>query len=206
MSMRLIFFFIIISGLGKQSFSQINSTRMNLIGHYLELEKYENEHTFYVDTIIKINDYSLYGVTPFTSSYSFCVIFKNDSILKNSPFPINMNKMPYSFNTYSCGEKKYISTYWYGDGTTSSSINLYLIEIKSDEIRNVYTGPIYLENKKTNKITDINSYTIITDEYELIVRKFSNDQKNLKELVRRFELSVEIPKTEQVSEKEFRIF
>ena len=203
---RVVLMLVIIMGLSCPAFSQTDSVKLNLIAEDLELEKYDNKHTFYVDTVVNLGGYSFYGTTPFVSSYSFCTVFKNDSIVANNFFPGDMNRMPYSFKLYSNGDRDYLSTYWYGDGTTSSSVNIYLFEVRFNSINLVYDDVIYYEDKSTNKVSQVNSYTIFSDGNELIIRKFYNDQRDVEFLNNRFELPLKNQKTDQITEiEEFKI-
>ncbi|MFK7774940.1 MAG: hypothetical protein AB8F94_22565 [Saprospiraceae bacterium] len=68
------------------SISQVDSNEMNLISKDLDLEMFEGKYTFYVDTLVRKKGISFYGITPFTSGFSFCFFIKNDSILEVKKF------------------------------------------------------------------------------------------------------------------------
>jgi len=191
--MRLIFFIIVFCCIN-YSYSQIDSKKMDLIGKYLNLEKFEDKNTFYIDEVVKLNEYSFYSVTPFTSSYSFCVIFKNNTIIEVENFPNSMNRIPYQFKSYYSEDGSiYITTYWYSDSVSSSSIVYYILKL-NDELKVVFNDYLYL-NIKDEKNEKVNDFLIsTTDRCEFLLTKTINGVNKLNSLIDKFDLAIDYVK------------
>lgn len=156
-------------------FSQ-DSLRLELIAQDLEQEKFQGKHTFFVDTLIEVRNFKIYGVTPFASGFSFCYIFdSDDSMIKYSGFPQGMNRIYYKFEIYETESKDFIVTYWLGGGTISTSLYLSVYSI-SESVRVAYGDLVYNRNKFDNEeLFDLNSFQFeVEDDKLIIVKKVSS--------------------------------
>lgn len=190
---KLIFIFFLF-GFVNGSTAQVDSNEMNLISEDLDLEMFEGKYTFYVDTLVRKNGISFYGITPFTSGFSFCFFIKNNSILEVKKFPSGMSKMPYQFDFFLSKNKNlFLKTYWYGDGTTSSSFVFYLLEVKEEAIDVIFSDIIFLQNKFENKEGNYNSFSISETMNNIIIQKKVNDPKQFININIDLDLNFPIP-------------
>ena len=181
-------------GIITYSSAQVDSIAMNLISEDLGLEIFEGNYTFYIDSFLKRNEFSFYAITPFTSGFSFCYFIKNDSIIEINKFPHGMNRMPFHFEfILSKNQNLFLKTYWYGDGTTSSSIAIYLLEIKEDDIEIVFSDLIYYQSKIENEKNNYNSFSIFENMNNIIIQKKTNDPKQFIHLLTGFDLNLPLP-------------
>lgn len=195
--MKVIFWFLMVVFFQLNSFAQKDSIKMDLISEYLDLNKYNNEYTFYIDTVLELDMYSIYGITPFVSSYSFCIFFKRDSIINCEGFPNDMSKMPYSFRSLQTHDnKKFVLVYWYGDGTTSATIDFFLLEFKEEGIVLSYADFVYHENKILGTTT-VNSYFVDLNSGGVIIKKYCNDHSEFNILKEQFEIPIIYESTNQ---------
>ena len=173
-------------------FSQIDSSKMELMSNYLKIDKYNSKYDIYVDTVFKINDYTIYSISPNMSVFSYCIVFKKDSIIHIDNFDANMSKMIYSFNTYKTSKNKiFIKTQYYGDGTSESRISMILLELNDYFVDVVFQDNIYWLDKQSKQSMVSNSFQIIENGEKLIVKKKHNCNDDIYYFNDKFELKLD---------------
>ena len=160
-----------------------NTTHLNEIENYLQTERFENRYTFHIDTVLTENPYTIYSITPYASSFSSLIIFKNDSIVNDSlMIRDNWNRMPYNLITDSIDDRRFVSFYWHGSTTSYTAIYYFMFELcENIELKAVET--IYYFDKHSNAVTELNSIYSIKQDNKIILLKKHNDVNSAEDIL-----------------------
>lgn len=174
------------------SIGQEDSLRYESISAYLELEKFDDQHTFYVDTIVSVQDFSFYGVTPFATGFSFGIIFLGDSIVECEGFPNGMNKVPFLFELQSAQNGDYVSCIVYSDGTSQSSLSWHVLRVAGNRVEQVFAGTIYALDKTDPTNCEYNCFEFSANGDRDLIIESNNCADQAMDIARNFDLALDI--------------
>ncbi|MFK7968896.1 MAG: hypothetical protein AB8F95_00945 [Bacteroidia bacterium] len=146
---------------------------------------FEGEYQLAVDSMLKVRDFTFYGVTPTAWPLSFVYIFdKNDSLVDivNHQGFLSQH-FPFQFKTYDTDDKTFLAIFFVGGGNVQTNLGVEIFSI-SDSVRSEYGRSVYSRDKQDDELLNrVSAFYFEQKHNELMVIKVTNDSSTAKEIL-----------------------